>query len=62
MIGWIVSIVMLFSGCIHGNNVLVIASGLFAIAGSIGFGLNLVSEAIKAKTKKEEPRNLQSPL
>lgn len=62
MIGWLISIVMLFTGCVHGNNVLVIASGLFAIAGSIGYGLANLGLNIKAKPKKEEPRNLQSPL
>lgn len=62
MIGWLISIVMLFTGCTHGNNVLVIASGLFAIAGSIGYGLANLGLNIKTKSKKEEPRNLQSPL
>ena len=31
----LVSLVMLIAGCIKDNNVLVITSGLFAIAGSI---------------------------
>lgn len=33
--GWIISIVMLVIGCRHNNDTLIIASGLFGIAGSI---------------------------
>ena len=34
--GWLIAIPALIAGCILGNNMLIIASGLFAIAGSIG--------------------------
>ena len=61
MMGWMISIVMLMIGCKYNNNVLIIASGLFAIAGSIGYGLNYVG-GIMNKPKKEDTRNLQSPL
>ena len=33
--GWIISIAMLIIGCAHGNDTLLITSGLFGIAGSI---------------------------
>lgn len=62
MLGWLISIAMLFSGCAHGNNVLVIASGLFAIAGSIGYGSNYIAEKMNSNSKKNESRNLQPPL
>lgn len=47
MLGWIISLVTFFIGCTKDSTVLVITSGLFAIAGSAGFGLNSVATQLK---------------
>jgi hypothetical protein len=33
--GWLIAIVLLITGCIRGNDAVVVASALFAIAGAI---------------------------
>lgn len=35
--GWLISLIMLVAGCFKGNDILVVTSGLFAIAGSVEF-------------------------
>ncbi len=50
--GWLTSIVMLFVAAITGNEVLMITSGLFAIAGSIGGGADIIKKAIEKSEKK----------
>ncbi len=45
--GWLISIVMLFIGCFHGNETLLITSGLFGISGAIS----------EVATKIKETRN-----
>lgn len=35
--GWLISIILFITALINGNSELIIASGLFAIAGAIGF-------------------------
>ncbi len=45
--GWLISIIMLLFGCMNGNDTLVIASGLFAIAGSIGGAMENFIQSIK---------------
>lgn len=39
MLGWIFSLCSLIVGLKNHNEVLIIVSGLYAIAGSVGFGL-----------------------
>lgn len=51
--GWLISVVMLLFGCMDGNDTLVIASGLFAIAGSIGGAMENLIQSIKVV--KTEP-------
>lgn len=35
--GWIISLILVIAGCISSDSLLIIAAGLFAIAGSIAF-------------------------
>lgn len=35
--GWLFAVVMLYFGCRTGNDIFIIASGLYAIAGAIGY-------------------------
>ena len=52
--GWIISIGLLFGGLIFKNDAAFIASGLFAISGSISIWLNTIASVIeKDKDKKE---------
>ena len=51
--GWLYCIAMLLIGCFNDNNILVITSGLFAIAGAIAFAGSNISEAIKKNNKRE---------
>jgi hypothetical protein len=57
--GWLFSICMLLIGCFSGNNILVVTSGLFAIAGAIGVAGSNISEAIK-KINKRDTNNLDA--
>jgi hypothetical protein len=52
MLGWIISLLLLFIGGTKGSTVLVITSGMFAIAGSIGIGLTMINGAIVNLGKK----------
>ena len=36
--GWLIGIIMLVIGCFEGNDILVLTSGLYAIAGAVGSG------------------------
>ena len=55
MLAWLISIVMLFTGCMNDNVVLVITSGLFAIAGNIGMVIHQLSAAVsKANTQNNQ--------
>ena len=52
--GWVLSIGLLIGGLIFKNNAVFIASGLFAISGSISIWLNTIASAIeKDKDKKK---------
>ena len=52
--GWVFSVGLLIGGLIFKNNAAFIASGLFAISGSISIWLNTIASAIeKDKDKKE---------
>lgn len=45
--GWLFSIILFIFGCIKGVESMLIASGLFAIAGSIGTGASALIGAMK---------------
>ena len=52
--GWVFSVGLLIGGLIFKNNAAFIASGLFAISGSISIWLNTIASAIeKDKDKKK---------
>lgn len=61
MIWTLISIVMLFVGCTQGNNVLIMASGLFGIAGAIGAGSSIIRDAIKLLVNKPEKKEEDIP-
>ena len=44
---WIISIMMLVYGCIKGNDILVITSGLYAIAGCIGGAASILKNTLR---------------
>lgn len=44
---WLISVAMLIMGCFSGNEILVITSGLFAIAGSISGAMERLIQSIK---------------
>ena len=53
--GWVFSVGLLIGGLIFKNNAAFIASGLFAISGSISIWLNTIASAIeKDKDKKND--------
>lgn len=54
MIWTLISLVMVFIGCTQGNNILLVTSGLFAIAGAVGVGSGIIRDAIKLLVKKPE--------
>lgn len=56
--GWLFSICMLLIGCFGHNNILVITSGLYAIAGAVGVAGANISEAIKKSNKRETDNSL----
>lgn len=51
--GWLISIIMLLFGCWNDNEILVVTSGLYAIAGSIGGAMENLLQSIKVV--KAEP-------
>lgn len=56
MVSWLIGIIMLVSGCINDNSVMVLTSGLFVVAGNIGF----VADAITTnKSNKNANTNKQ---
>lgn len=52
--GWLFSIVLFVYACINGNEAFLITSGLFAIAGAIGFFSDNISKAIKSVNEHKE--------
>ena len=46
--GWLFSIVLFIFACVHSNDVFMITSGLFAIAGAIGFLSNDIGNTIRS--------------
>lgn len=53
--GWLISIIMLIAGCYSGNEILVITSGLYAIAGTIGGATdNLIKSITIVKSVNED--------
>ena len=53
MIGWMLSIAILGAGLVNNNMTLIITSGLFAIAGSIGYGFITLQNALGKLTKTQ---------
>lgn len=52
--GWLISIILFITALINGNSELIIASGLFAIAGAIGlkeFEINRKGESYERDSK-----------
>lgn len=54
MIGWVISIILIINWCIHAAKIsdmvsasLLISSGLFAIAGSIGYAVTMITRVKK---------------
>ena len=57
MLAWIISLVMLLAGCVNDNVVLVITSGLFAIAGNITMVFYQFSNAINKGATRNNQNN-----
>lgn len=47
MIGWLISIFLLVGYIFNSNDIFLVSSGLFALAGTIGTELYLLRDAIK---------------
>lgn len=62
MIWMLISFVMLFVGCTQGNTVLIIASGLYGIAGAIGAGSSIIRDAIKLLVTKREEKKTEEDI
>ena len=50
--GWLISIVILVAGMTTGNEILLIAAGLFAISGSVSFVGNKIKESCKRSSEE----------
>lgn len=50
--GWLFSIALFVLACVHGNDIFLITSGLFAIAGAIGSVATMIKS--NAEKSKEE--------
>jgi hypothetical protein len=59
--GWLISIVMLFIASIHGNDTLMVTSGLFAIAGAIA-ELSGAVKSIKSLIEKKPNKSTDNDL
>lgn len=51
--GWIFSLALFVVGCIKVDSMVLVAAGLFAVAGSIGLGSSCIVAALK-NNKNEE--------